>query len=75
RWTEEVELLMEEMGRVIRFLHWDAQRWDEHRSRLTGENPVHIEGLHAYAARQAHIRCRLAAHFDALWAPYLMPTL
>ncbi|KAG1789918.1 hypothetical protein EV424DRAFT_1549952 [Suillus variegatus] len=75
RWTEEVELLTEEMGRVIRFLHWDAQRWDERKGQLAGENPAHTEGLHAYAARQAHIRRRLAAHFHALWAPYLMPTL
>ncbi|KAG1817378.1 hypothetical protein EV424DRAFT_1472894 [Suillus variegatus] len=75
RWTEEVELLMEEMGRVIQFLHWDAQHWDERRSQLTVENPAHTEGLHAYAVQQAHIRRRLAAHFHALWAPYLMPTL
>ncbi|KIK35572.1 hypothetical protein CY34DRAFT_16932 [Suillus luteus UH-Slu-Lm8-n1] len=43
RWTEEVELLMEEMRRVIQFLHWDTQRWDECRSQLAGENSAHTD--------------------------------
>ncbi|KAG1844078.1 hypothetical protein DFJ58DRAFT_717693 [Suillus subalutaceus] len=29
RWAEEVELLKEEMRRILQFLEWDAQRWDE----------------------------------------------
>ncbi|KAG1788775.1 uncharacterized protein HD556DRAFT_1433970 [Suillus plorans] len=75
QWTEEVELLTEEMERVIWFFHWDAQCWEEQRSQFTGESPAHTEGLQAYAARQADIRHRLAGHFCVLWAPYLMPTL
>ncbi|KAG1724932.1 uncharacterized protein EDB91DRAFT_1331171 [Suillus paluster] len=29
RWAEEVELLKEEMRRILQFFEWDAQRWDE----------------------------------------------
>ncbi|KAG1781389.1 hypothetical protein EV702DRAFT_1177583 [Suillus placidus] len=32
RWTEEIELLMEEMGRVVRFFNWEVQRWEEWRT-------------------------------------------
>ncbi|KAG2051169.1 hypothetical protein BDR06DRAFT_983690 [Suillus hirtellus] len=67
RWTEQVELLTEEMERVIQFFHWDTQHWEERRGQIAGENPAHTEGLRAYAAQQADICCRLAGHFHALW--------
>lgn len=72
---EEVELLTEEMGRVIRFFGWEVQRWEERISRCVGESSANMEGLRAYAARQADIRRRLAGHFRGLWAPYLPQTL
>ncbi|KAG2144236.1 hypothetical protein DEU56DRAFT_937900 [Suillus clintonianus] len=75
RWMEEVELLTEEMGRVIRFFGWEVQRWEERISRCVGESSANTEGLRAYAARQADIRRRLAGHFRGLWAPYLPQTL
>lgn len=71
RWTEEIELLTEEMGRVIRFFNWEVQRWEERRSRCVGGSAADTEGLQAYAARQADIRRRLANHFGGLWGPYL----
>ncbi|KAG1720353.1 uncharacterized protein EDB91DRAFT_1240417 [Suillus paluster] len=71
RWTEEIELLTEEMGRVVRFFNWEVQRWEEWRSHCVGGNSADTEGLQAYAARQADIRWRLANHFGCLWAPYL----
>jgi hypothetical protein len=74
RWTEEVELLKEEMVRVVRFFNWEVQRWEERRSRCVGESSADIEGLQAYAARQADIRRRLASHFCGLWDPYLPRT-
>ncbi|KAG1724893.1 uncharacterized protein EDB91DRAFT_1087320 [Suillus paluster] len=71
RWTEEIELLMEEMGRVVHFFNWEVQRWEEWRSHCVGGSSADTEGLQAYAARQADIRQRLANHFGRLWAPYL----
>jgi hypothetical protein len=34
-----------------------------------------MEGLQAYAARQADIGLRLVGHFRGLWVPYLPQTL
>ncbi|KAG1767651.1 hypothetical protein EDD22DRAFT_978118 [Suillus occidentalis] len=43
RWAEEVDLLQEEMWRVVQFLEWDAQCWT---------NADKHEGRMAYAKRQ-----------------------
>ncbi|KAJ7716269.1 hypothetical protein B0H16DRAFT_1339234 [Mycena metata] len=37
RWEEEVELLREEMKRVLRFLRWRAMWWESQRGRRTGQ--------------------------------------
>lgn len=70
RFSEEVELLQEEMQRVLRFFTWqegdwkskgELQRWEG----IPGEN---AEGLSAYAQRQATLRKMLHAHFTRMWA-------
>ncbi|KAG1888370.1 hypothetical protein F4604DRAFT_1916291 [Suillus subluteus] len=71
RWSEEVELLTEEMRRVLEFFTWQQARWEEQGKACVGECAADIEGLRAYAARQANIRRRLADHFRVLWAPFL----
>ncbi|KAG2342432.1 hypothetical protein BDR05DRAFT_1000757 [Suillus weaverae] len=57
-WAEEVELLKEEMRRILQFFEWHAQCWDEHGL----EDALHDvvdddehEGLLAYAKRQASL--------------------
>ena len=73
---EEVELLHEEMRRVLAFLEWDGNRWKEHALRApqrvndashpstSPENKGPLEeGLRAYALHQASIRQRLVAAF------------
>ncbi|KAJ7431013.1 hypothetical protein B0H11DRAFT_2165862 [Mycena galericulata] len=67
RWTEEVDLLKEEMRRVPVTLRAKAAWWDG-KMALEGSSPEHSEGMRAYAARQADLRRRLAAHFEELWA-------
>jgi hypothetical protein len=80
RYTEEVELLLEEMCRVLAFLEWDGNRWKERALRApqrvndTGhpstspENKGPLEeGLRAYALRQASVRQRLFATFAKQW--------
>jgi hypothetical protein len=80
RYTEEVELLLEEMRRVLAFLEWDGNRWRERaqrsRERVNGSNytstsPEHKgqleEGLRAYAQRQASVRQCLFETFAKQW--------
>ncbi|KAF8888032.1 hypothetical protein BD779DRAFT_1611372 [Infundibulicybe gibba] len=70
RFTEEVELLMEEMRRVQRFLVWQEEFWITKGSvEGWGEmSTMRTEGLVAYANRQAALRCALNAHFSNIWA-------
>ncbi|KAG2114604.1 uncharacterized protein F5147DRAFT_743818 [Suillus discolor] len=67
RWSEEVELLFEEMRRVIAFLRWQAEWWSERHSSRVPESPAEQEGLAAYACRQAALRLSLVASFQDLW--------
>ncbi|KAG2122912.1 hypothetical protein DEU56DRAFT_873540 [Suillus clintonianus] len=55
RWKEEIELLREEMRRVLQFLQWHAL-W---------------EGVVAYATRQAQTCCDLGTKFKVLWARHV----
>ena len=67
RWDEEVQLVAEEMRRVLTFLEWKAAWWDRH-----GEAQLNVshdiqEGARAYAAKQAHVNRALAASFHMHW--------
>jgi len=80
RYTEEVELLVEEMRRVLAFLEWDGDRWRQRALRvpqrvnsvnhpstsLEHKGPLE-EGLRAYALRQASVRQRLFDPFAKQW--------
>jgi hypothetical protein len=55
RFTEEVELLEEEMARVLRFFEWQEDWW-RMKGRCKGWEsltPMRLEGLRGYAERQA----------------------
>ena len=80
RYVEEVELLLEEMRRVLAFLEWDGNRWNERalrasksvndacRPSASWENKGPLEeGMRAYALRQASVRQRLFATFAKQW--------
>ena len=80
RCTEEVELLLEEMRRVLAFLEWDVNRWKQRAARApqrvsntehsssSPENKGPLEeGLRAYALRQAAVRQRLFDTFAQQW--------
>jgi hypothetical protein len=73
RWEEEVRLVSEEMRRVSKFLEYERDRWLGEAKRRNVEamaghtqSPL-MEGLMAYAYRQAELRDRLRCHFDYLW--------
>ncbi|TFK77860.1 hypothetical protein K466DRAFT_449601, partial [Polyporus arcularius HHB13444] len=58
RWTEEVELVEEEMRRVKAFCIWQAGWW-EAQARVREGHLDLLEGTRAYAHRQASIRRRM----------------
>ncbi|KAK7027809.1 CxC2 domain-containing protein [Favolaschia claudopus] len=67
RWVEEVQLLREEMRRVLRFLAWRAGWWEE---RAVVEREVRQElneGAQAYAARQAAMTRQIGRRFRSAW--------
>jgi hypothetical protein len=68
RWEEEVELLQEEMKRVLRFLRWRALWWETRRGIRRESVGADIRGgLEAYAARQAAAARAIARRFRAAW--------
>ncbi|KAF9782109.1 hypothetical protein BJ322DRAFT_1009547 [Thelephora terrestris] len=73
RWVEEVELLQEEMRRVVAFLGWKSEDWlAKQDARLTTAPHGVQSGLRAYARKQATILRNLAVSFSKLWYPTLV---
>ncbi|KAJ7264739.1 hypothetical protein C8J57DRAFT_1450655 [Mycena rebaudengoi] len=68
RWVEEVQLLREEMRRVLRYLSWEASWWEARGEiRIDGDAAMR-NGLIGYATKQALWRRRLAEFFRRKWA-------
>ncbi|KAJ7092911.1 hypothetical protein B0H15DRAFT_777021 [Mycena belliarum] len=70
RWSEEVDLLEEEMRRILVFLEWRASWWralKDARPKSPDEDVALREGLHAYAERQAEIRDEMKGRFRRNW--------
>lgn len=83
RYTEEVELLLEEMRRVLAFLEWDRDWWNKRalHIRRRADNVTHFptpspsrgkttafeEGLRARALHQASVCQRLFNAFAQQW--------
>ncbi|KAG1812886.1 uncharacterized protein BJ212DRAFT_1448064 [Suillus subaureus] len=65
-WAEEVELLQEEMRRVLQFFDWQANWWDKQQDQIICETVAQCKGLVAYTHKQGHIQWQLASHFRAL---------
>ncbi|KAJ7156373.1 hypothetical protein C8R46DRAFT_1040909 [Mycena filopes] len=64
RWTEEVNLLKEEMRRVPVALRWKAQWWRD----VAEFSGNHGEGVRAYTSRQAALLDDIASGFEETWA-------
>jgi len=70
-------LLREEMRRVLEFLKWKSEDWlrkGDHQiiSSLTS-CPLQLEGLRAYACRQADIFDNIRNHFLGIWKGLELP--
>ncbi|KAH9832343.1 uncharacterized protein C8Q71DRAFT_714541, partial [Rhodofomes roseus] len=68
RFTEEAQLLQEEMRRVLQYHDWQRNWWTERADAWEGRSAEHREGLVAYAHRQAHIRASMRALCQKAWA-------
>ncbi|KAF8890594.1 hypothetical protein CPB85DRAFT_1257906 [Mucidula mucida] len=67
-WTEEVEILKEEMRRVLRSLAWEASEWSNYANRRPpGLSHAAWGGRRAYVLSQAKARVRIRTYFEKLW--------
>jgi hypothetical protein len=67
RWSEEVDLLEEEMRRVAQFLTWQAGWWEEQVGARGLSDGPQAEGESAYALRQSRLKTKLCAKFTNAW--------
>lgn len=63
-----MELLAEEMRRVLAFLEWQGHWWHERAVLRPSEKITEQEGLRAYAYRQAALRFAMRNSFQARWS-------
>ncbi|KAK7022232.1 CxC2 domain-containing protein [Favolaschia claudopus] len=68
RWREEVDLLEEEMRRILVFLDWKAGWWRGLQGRDDITEAGLKEGLAAYMERQACIQEAMKRRFESDWA-------
>ncbi|TFY58982.1 hypothetical protein EVJ58_g6062 [Rhodofomes roseus] len=67
RWSEEVELLQEEMRRVQAYHQWKADEWLKKTNPLPMLPADYHEGLSAYAQRQAEVRTSMRLFCQRAW--------
>ena len=68
-----MELLQEEMRRVVTFLEWRSSNWLAKAGIREGNAVSDVQsGLDVYARKQAAIYHDLAVSFARLWRPTLM---
>ena len=76
RYEEEVALILEEMGRTLRYFEWKQSWWlslQSQRGQLKPPPPVDVQrGLQAYALRQANIFDSLIMSFARKWRKTLL---
>lgn len=73
RWTEEVELLQEEMWWVVMFLEWKSGDWLAKADVCWETSTFDVQsGLNMYARKQAAVYHNLMISFAKLWRPTLV---
>ncbi|KAI0684985.1 hypothetical protein C8T65DRAFT_712842 [Cerioporus squamosus] len=66
-WSEEVELLQEEMRRTMAYHQWAATHWSSLVDQTFPDHPDYREGANAYALRQAAMRDSMRAFSEKSW--------
>ncbi|KAH9890400.1 hypothetical protein C8Q73DRAFT_652264 [Cubamyces lactineus] len=69
RWAEEVQLLPEEMRRVLATYRYEHGVWMARSAASPSEDPFVKEGMASYAIKQASIRSAMAKVFKQLCLP------
>ncbi|KAI9067504.1 hypothetical protein FKP32DRAFT_1563686 [Trametes sanguinea] len=69
RWGEEVQLLPEEMRRVLATFKYEYGLWQSRASMAPSADPILLEGLVSYAMKQAQIRSNMAGVFRRICLP------
>ncbi|KAI0083018.1 hypothetical protein BDY19DRAFT_901053, partial [Irpex rosettiformis] len=72
RWSEEVQLIQEEMRRVIDFFEWKAKWWHQRVGQRENVTLALSSGLAGYAEKQASMYEELSLKFYNMWVPDLM---
>jgi len=73
RWGEELDLLQEEMRRIIAFLEWKSSLWGERVGSRLGSVAADIQhGVDAYARKQVNTYHELAVSLANQWLPHLL---
>ncbi|KAF9471312.1 hypothetical protein BDN70DRAFT_909386 [Pholiota conissans] len=67
RCTEEVQLLVEEMRRVLEYLDWKERWWLARKKSRSKPSAELSEGLASYAEGQAALHSQLSTSFIKLW--------
>ncbi|KAF9457802.1 hypothetical protein BDZ94DRAFT_1285142 [Collybia nuda] len=67
RWDEEVELLQEEMRRILAFLKWHELWWEQQGVAASSSDAATNEGKIAYSRKQASLRRMLHERFSVTW--------
>ncbi len=68
RWTEEVQLLQEEMRRTQEYHDWRAGWWEKQAVLTVQQRADLLEGMCAYAHRQASIRRQMRNYCQRAWS-------
>ena len=71
RWSEEFDIVKEEMWRVLAWFEWRVNWWENLALIRQDGNPKILDGSSAYAFKQANIARHMAAHCAAAWLPEL----
>ncbi|KAG2336555.1 hypothetical protein BDR05DRAFT_896555, partial [Suillus weaverae] len=66
-WTEEVELLQEEMWCMCTFFDWHAAWWKDQASQRIGLDVAELEGLEAYVKCQVALRITMQDNCLRKW--------
>jgi hypothetical protein len=72
RWDEEVDLLAEEMRRILWYLQWKSEWWLQQGGARSVASPELREGLAAYAAKQHALLQDMGLRFAVQWWPIVV---
>ncbi|KAG1775056.1 hypothetical protein EV702DRAFT_1199653 [Suillus placidus] len=71
QWKEELELLQEEMQRILQFFDWQAMSWDEHTDQNWSGSPAEREGQGCICSMSSCLASGTVGHMSFQLGRYL----